>query len=117
MKKILILVLLILFCSGSAFGGEFEETLKKVEQDDAKSPSEMTVSQAPSAMTPSEKASLPNPTGGTLPPIPQPAPKPIGKLLNNKLTPSGKVFFGGVTGAPPPPPPPPIVGGKVLDNK
>ena len=32
MKKILILVLLVLFCSGSVFGGEFEDTLKKAEQ-------------------------------------------------------------------------------------
>ena len=35
MKKILILILLVFFCSGSAFGDEFEDTLKKAEQGDA----------------------------------------------------------------------------------
>jgi len=35
MKKILLCVLLILFCSGVVFGGEFEDTLKKAEQGDA----------------------------------------------------------------------------------
>ena len=34
MKKILILVLLIFFCAGSAFCGEFEDTLKNAEQGD-----------------------------------------------------------------------------------
>jgi len=34
MKKILISVLLVLFCTGSVFGGEFEDTLKKAEQGD-----------------------------------------------------------------------------------
>ena len=34
MKKILILVLLVLFCSGSVFGGEFKDILKKAEQGD-----------------------------------------------------------------------------------
>jgi len=36
MKKIFIFVLLILCCSGLAFGGEFEDTLKKAEQGFAK---------------------------------------------------------------------------------
>lgn len=36
MKKILIPILLALFCAGSAFCGEFEDTLKKAEQGDAK---------------------------------------------------------------------------------
>ena len=35
MKKILILIVLIFFCSGSVFGGEFEDTLKKAEQGNA----------------------------------------------------------------------------------
>ena len=64
MKKLLILVLLILFCSGSAFGGEFEETLKKAKQGDAKAPSEMTIPQAPNEITPSGKVSLGTSTGG-----------------------------------------------------
>jgi hypothetical protein len=36
MKKILILILLVLFCSGSVFGG-FKDTLKKTEQGDVDS--------------------------------------------------------------------------------
>jgi len=35
MKKILILILLVLCCTGSVLGGKFEETLKKAEQGDA----------------------------------------------------------------------------------
>ena len=35
MKKILILFLLVLCCTSSVFGGEFEDTLKKAEQGDA----------------------------------------------------------------------------------
>jgi len=34
MKRLLILILFILFCSGSVFGGEFEDTLIKAEQGD-----------------------------------------------------------------------------------
>ena len=34
MKKNIILILFVLFCSGSVFGGEFEDTLIKAEQGD-----------------------------------------------------------------------------------
>ncbi len=35
MKKVLILILLVLFCAGSVFGGDFEDTFKKAKQGDA----------------------------------------------------------------------------------
>jgi len=41
MKKILILVLFILCCSGFVFAGEFEDTLKKAEQGDAEAQSNL----------------------------------------------------------------------------